>query len=141
MIMKRCFKCGAEKPYSDFYKHSGMADGHLGKCKECTKSDVKERRATNPAVQEYDRKRGNRQDPSYLGEYRAKYPKKYKAQNSVNNAVRDGKLTNPGVCHCGSTFHVEAHHDDYDKPLEVRWLCALCHKRWHSQHGEALNPI
>lgn len=139
--MKKCFKCGAEKPLADFYRHEKMADGHLNKCKECTKLDVKSRRKDNPEVQAYDRKRGARQSATYQRQYRAKYPKKYAAHTWVGNAVRDGKLVKQTVCECGSDFHVEAHHDDYDKPTEVRWLCALCHKRWHVEHGEALNPF
>lgn len=140
--MKVCFKCKILKPLSGYYRHKAMADGHLNKCKECTKVDVKERRATNPAVQDYDRKRGNRQNAEYLKEYREKYPKKYKAHNWVNNALRDGRLSKQDNCEeCSSDFSVEAHHDDYDKPKQVRWLCALCHKRWHSIHGEAKNPI
>lgn len=37
--MKKCFKCGIEKSISEFYLHPKMKDGHLGKCKDCTKKD------------------------------------------------------------------------------------------------------
>ena len=41
--LKKCFKCGLEKPYSEYYKHPKTSDGYLGKCKSCTKNDVKRR--------------------------------------------------------------------------------------------------
>lgn len=140
--MKRCFKCGSVKPLTDFYKHSKMADGHLGKCKTCTKSDVTKHRAGNDHVREYDRRRGSRQTPEDARRYRQANPKKYKAQTWVNNAVRDGRLVKPEVCEeCPGTLQIEGHHDDYDKPTEVRWLCSRCHSLWHAANGEALNPF
>lgn len=140
---KTCFKCGESKPYSEFYKHPKMADGHLGKCKECTKKDATKHRGDNlDSYREYDRKRGSRQQPDYQREYREKYPKKYKAHCKVNNAVRDGKITPATHCEtCGGNSYIIAHHDDYDKPLDVRWLCQACHCIWHAANGEAANPF
>lgn len=138
--MKRCFKCGQEKPLSDFYKHKHMPDGHVNKCKDCNKIDVRENRKSKiEYYREYDRGRGNRQKPNYFSEYRKKFPNKYRAHTMVSNAIRDGRLHKEPCAVCGLSSNVHAHHDDYLKPLNVRWLCAAHHKQWHDENGEALN--
>jgi hypothetical protein len=61
-----------------------------------------------------------------------------RAHNAVENAIRRGKIV-PQPCEiCGSFKQmkdgrrdVQAHHDDYSKPLEVRWLCQIHHHEWH----------
>jgi len=143
VMQKECFKCKVTKPLDEFYKHKQMGDGHLNKCKDCTKGDVAEHRARNiDKIRAYDRARGSRQSPDYLKGYRKRFPKKYKAHGIVSRAVRSGKMKRESECEeCSSTFHVEAHHDDYDYPLTVRWLCSACHSQWHSTNGEGRNPF
>lgn len=132
--MKKCFKCGESKPLSAFYKHKMMADGHLNKCKECTKADVKLHREANiERIRAYDRERGSRQDKYYLREYRKRNPEKNKARAMVNYHVRAGNMTKKPCEVCGATGRVEGHHDDYSKPLDVRWLCSVHHKQVHKE--------
>lgn len=59
-----------------------------------------------------------------------KYPEQRKAVNTVNNAIRDGRLERRPCEICGKAS-VEAHHDDYSKPLEVRWFCRKHHLKHH----------
>jgi len=116
-----------------------MPDGHLNKCKVCTRADVIANRNKNiEAARAYDRQRGNRQTLEDQHKYRENNPKKRKAHVKVGNAIRDGKLV-PQPCEVCGKLEVHGHHTDYDKPLDVTWLCAEHHKAWHVVHGEGLN--
>ena len=138
---KVCFKCLTIKNLDEFYSHPQMPDGHVNKCKECNKKDVLEHRFKNiDKIRAYDRQRGNRRTNDDLKEYRKKYPKKYKAHQLVNNAIRNKKLFREPCEICGEN-ETHGHHDDYLKPLNVRWLCPIHHKEWHTKHGEALNAV
>lgn len=74
------------------------------------------------------------------------------AHAKIDNAVRSGKLFRPEICECCNkkpkkeyfdrwlrkTIELEyksvgivAHHIDYEKPLEVIWLCRKCHSKIH----------
>ena len=134
--MKKCFKCHQIKPLSDYYKHPRMGDGHLNKCKSCTKKDSVSRREINlqnPLWVEWERDRCRRKSHKYNGIWLARNPMKRKSQNTLNNAVRDGRIMKPNYCtscfKTGVTIH--GHHHDYSKPLDVEWLCAGCHGKRH----------
>ena len=55
---------------------------------------------------------------------------KIKAQWTLNNAVRTGKLQR-GICAVCGNIKTQAHHKDYTKPLDVIWLCGKDHKAVH----------
>jgi hypothetical protein len=61
---------------------------------------------------------------------------KERARKAVHHALLRGELIRPDCCElCGKQVFVEAHHDDYNKPLEVRWLCKQCHENIHHLNG------
>lgn len=162
--MKTCFKCGAEKPLSEFYKHSGMKDGRVNKCKDCNKRDVIENRKKRAEYyKHYDRNRPNHSERvrkqtertkelyQSCGEFREKVnatqaawvnrnPDKRKAHNSVNNAIRDGILHKPDKCeHCEEVSDkIQGHHWSYEEEhwLDVMWLCPACHGKEHRRLNE-----
>ena len=132
-LTKQCIKCGQFKQLAGFYKHKQMKDGHLNKCKFCCRMEEWDRRHNSEKREEilaYDRKRGNRQGSDYLREYRLKNPEKYAAHQAVNWAKRNGSLV-PQPCKSCGKEEAHAHHHDYNKPLDVEWLCAECHRQEH----------
>jgi len=136
--MKKCFKCQKKKPLSSFYKHSRMADGLLGKCKECCKKDVADNyRANREHYAEYERKRFLRPERKlaaslYQKLRKKRNPGKERARYAVSNALRDGRLERLACEICGETKS-QAHHEDYRKPLSVRWLCRPHHLEAHGK--------
>lgn len=134
---KICRGCSASLPLSDFYKHPKMADGHLNFCIECVKSRVcKHRDQHGDKIRAYDRERAKQPKRKAhfcsLAERNLQDPQRRLAHQMTSNAIRSGKLLRPDECSaCGKQCKPEAHHDDYAKPLEVRWLCRSCHCRHH----------
>lgn len=62
--------------------------------------------------------------------------KRRKARMTLGNAIRDGKVLAWPVCALPNCTHkAEAHHPDYDRPLDVVWLCRTHHRQAHALVG------
>jgi len=57
------------------------------------------------------------------------------ARKQAQHAIRTGQLTRQPCEVCFTIANIHAHHDDYTKPLDVRWLCETHHNEHHRQEG------
>ncbi len=145
-----CKDCGAMPGTTRFYA------GVPQRCAECHKRRVRENRAVKADyyrefdamryVRDYEKRRASHQSYAQTergkeamrrgsAAYIARNPDRRAAHISLGNALRDGKVIRPAACQaCGFNGRIQGHHDDYAKPLDVRWLCVSCHTKAH--HGE-----
>ena len=68
-------------------------------------------------------------------EYYKKNKFKFKARRLLNDAIKRGQVMRAEICSkCSSSLKIEGHHENYDKPFEVIWLCERCHKEHHRKY-------
>ena len=129
--MKTCFKCSRRLPLDEFYRHPFMGDGRLGKCKPCTRKDVQENyMARRDQYLAYERSRYTPERIQGIAASKARHPERDRARKVVQNALKRGRLVKSPCGDCGAV-KVEGRHEDYSKPLEVIWLCRICHRKRH----------
>lgn len=57
-----------------------------------------------------------------------------RANQKLRDAIRWGRILKPEFCqNCGEKKDLQGHHEDYLKPLDVIWLCSLCHCHKHNK--------
>lgn len=134
--VKACTKCKQVLPIADFGWHK-QNNRLQPACRRCNNAQARARHALDPERHRaynreyyrlhkaavYERTRQRLKDKEHV----------QKAMWTTSNDKRRGKLTPPDACSiCGKRGPIEAHHDDYSKPREIRWLCRQCHMLLHS---------
>ena len=148
MSFKVCNKCGIRKPATtDFlYKRVKSSNAFRAFCKVCAIVDYA-KPENKAAKKEYNAKPKSKAikkeyNQAYLLSLQGKAVRKVSAlknhgkiisRTTLNNAIRTGKIVKPVFCSlCRQEKPLEGHHYDYNKPLDVTWLCIQCHKELHT---------
>jgi len=133
--MKTCPKCGRDLPLSDFCANRANRDGLQSRCRTCHSEEKRAYYLKNRQRIFAQRKvylaspEGRKAHGRRAKAHRSRNPDKAKARRAVDSAVHSGRLIKkpcefPG---CGDP-KVQAHHDDYSRPLDVVWYCAFHHR-------------
>lgn len=116
-----CFKCKKEEEKMYFISRSKTQTFYM--CRECNTSRHKKYRQTAKGKENV-----YKANKKYISLNR----EKSSAWQAVSYARENKHFQKPLNCaDCGQEKTLDAHHHDYSKPLEVRWLCRLCHKKAH----------
>ncbi|MHA2246060.1 MAG: hypothetical protein ACXADY_13940 [Candidatus Hodarchaeales archaeon] len=150
--VKRCSQCREMKPTYEFHKNKTRKDGLSPQCKECVgkraKRRYKARREEYITKQREYSRRNMEKERERLRKYYQNHrqvvleritkhkemnPHKNKARMELAYAIEKRDIIRPEICsECRkSSDNIQAHHEDYSKPLDVQWLCPSCHNRLH----------
>lgn len=124
--LKICSKCYEKKPTTEFHRSAINKDGLIGYCKICHNKQTSKSKK-NKKLLSYKQIAPNKK--FWLQENKLKK----KAHGDVAYAILTGKLVRQPCERCGTTQNVVAHHEDYNKPLDVLWLCKYHHKERHME--------
>ena len=128
MIACRC--CKAIKTESEYHRSARDKSGRKTICKICAAKAGKEYKKTNGNNASLEARART------LRNWRHNNPEKATAHEKVHYAIKKGRIIKSECEICGEV-KAHAHHDDYSKPLEVRWLCRTHHNEFHNQYVEA----
>jgi hypothetical protein len=124
---KRCTKCGQVKRISLFSRRGRHTDQRRSQCTPCRVKYTKRWQRLHPeCLRAYRRRQQTHGSP---------YWRRYAACQLVYWAVVTGYIPRKYNCEkCGidaKHAKLQRHHPDYDRPLDVVWLCTMCHAKEH----------
>lgn len=118
--MKECKICKVQITSDNAYKYP-RRKSLMNICKKCLVEENKKNRA--------DKKEHYRE--YYKKYYHNKPTIRKRAWAKLREAIDRGEIIKKPCAICETTRNIEAHHFDYNKPLEVIWLCKKHHKETH----------
>lgn len=124
--MKTCKKCLRLLPPSAYA--IGYKNGNAHTYTSCIDCRRELTRKANRRHSSYEERKDR------LKIYRENNKEKLRARSKVYLAVKNGKLVKQVCRDCG-VKDAHAHHHDYSKPLEVIWLCPICHFAEHKKQN------
>lgn len=134
--MPVCRKCKKDKPEDQFNFFNKEKGTRQTMCRECFSEYNRERYRSNPEKYKADVKKYREENTEACFETRLKVWKKnktlYNARKLTEAALASGKIKRPETCQvCGKApeKRIEAHHENYDKPLDIIWCCTKCHDK------------
>lgn len=130
--MKRCPKCGEDKPLSEYYKDKHQSSGVTSVCMECKRAYSKKYLSTENGLKKKNEWLKHR--------YHIQDKEKQLARGKLKHAINIGKVSKPSECSsCRREYlskDLHGHHTNYKRPLDVVWLCQICHK---AEHGKIVD--
>lgn len=121
-----------DKPIHLFSKHPATKDRLRSKCKSCRRKEGRDRYKERREYLNEQNRVWALNNKEYFSEYFHLHRYERNAQAKVSYAVSVGNLIRPSKCSwCNIKCKPEAHHDNYDEPLNVTWLCKPCHAELH----------
>ena len=120
------------KEHKDYYKeyHKEYSKEHKDEIKELAR---KYRTEHKDEIKEHNKKYKRIYQTEHKDEIKEHNKKYLGAHNILNNAILKGEIIRGPCSVCGSTKRIHGHHEDYNKPLEVIWVCAIHHKEIHNK--------
>lgn len=96
--------------------------------------EYRKRRGESMRIYKREYNKAWRKKNGYRNEKKAKkkFPEKEYARRLLQIAVRKGRIIR-GTCEVCGKSNGQGHHDDYMKPLDVRWFCPLHHIQYHKK--------
>lgn len=133
---RECQHCKTLLPTRLFGANNARKDGLQVWCKPCRAKYASDNRHLNRARESKNRKswrlKNSHKMVEYFRKYRAQDPQKVKCRQITRQAIKSGIIIR-GKCETCHSERVQAHHDDYLKPFDVRWFCPLHHSHHHKQ--------